>query len=516
MMSAQKVYRQIINEDDGGPRHVINTPRDHNQVKNFQKENNRQFRISHDALYNAYQLCFQLQFKDRRGEPQDFLRHFQIFPTITIHLMPQPLLENLEMLLKVSTTPVTLHYDTVFNMGDFYLSTLVFRHALFESNPITPVAYFIHSRRYQQDHMQFMQLLRQSMPLLAAKKILMVTDREFDFSDVFPHCLNVFCWNHLERDLHFYLKNSANCRPSEISYYANTFKELMTEESEEEFDKAWSNCKVTFNNERVLKYFEQRLLPAFKEHSSIWKLREMGVSDPENGLTNNPSESMNAVLHSLQQWREVPLDVICVSLFHLSCYYQREITRAYHLCGTWHLKEEFSYLQRDASLMPFLPKTIDPKEIVTKAREYTLDFFKENCTTNSDAVLTDDPPSTRLVNNKQKSKGSSQLALAQEALSDNRVTLTDNGCWMVRATDNETPYAVRLFPKEFCSCPAVKMCYHIIACKLKIGQDVDETTKPNMTILGQKIRRKNKEKPSGRKCPRKKDFNSVSKSISNG
>ena len=60
MMSAQKVYRQIINEDDGGPRHVINN---HNQVKNFQKENNRQFRISHDALYNAYQLCFQLQFK---------------------------------------------------------------------------------------------------------------------------------------------------------------------------------------------------------------------------------------------------------------------------------------------------------------------------------------------------------------------------------------------------------------------------------------------------------------------
>ena len=516
MMSAQKVYRQIVNEDDGGPRHVINTPRDQNQVKNFQKENNRQFRMSHDAIYNTYQLCFQLQFKDRRGEPQNFLRHFQIFPTIVIHLMPQPLLENLEMLLKVNTTPVTLHYDTVFNMGDFYLSTLVFRHSIFEKDPITPVAYFIHSRRYQQDHIQFMQLLRQSIPLLAAKRVLMVTDREFDFSDVFPHCLNVFCWNHLERDLHFYLKNSANCRPSEISYYANIFKEMMTEESEEEFDKAWNNNKVTFANESVLKYFEQRLIPAFKEHSSIWKLREMGVSDPENGLTNNPSESMNAVLHSLQQWKQVPLDVICVSLFHLSCYYQREITRAHHLCGTWHLKEEFSYLQRDASLMPFLPKTIDPKEIVTKAREYTLESFKENCNTNSDAVLTDDPPSTRLVNTKQKPKGSSQLALAQEALSDNRVTLTDNGCWIVRGTDNETPYAVRLFPKEFCSCPAIKMCYHIIACKLKIGQDVDENTKPNMTMLSQKIRRKNKEKPSGRKCPRKKDFNCVSKSISNG
>ena len=78
-MSAQKVYWQIVNEDDGGPRQVINTPRDQNQVKNFQKENNRQFRMSHDAIYNTYQLFFQLKFKDRRGEPQNFLRHFQIF-----------------------------------------------------------------------------------------------------------------------------------------------------------------------------------------------------------------------------------------------------------------------------------------------------------------------------------------------------------------------------------------------------------------------------------------------------
>ena len=37
-MSAQKVYQQIVNEDNGGPRHVIQTPRDRNHVKNFQKE----------------------------------------------------------------------------------------------------------------------------------------------------------------------------------------------------------------------------------------------------------------------------------------------------------------------------------------------------------------------------------------------------------------------------------------------------------------------------------------------
>ena len=31
------------------------------------------------------------------------------------------------------------------------------------------------------------------------------------------------------------------------------------------------------------------------------------------------------------------------------------------------------------------------------------------------------------------------------------------------------PYAVCLFPSEYCSCPATKSCYHITAAKLSIG-----------------------------------------------
>ena len=94
-VSTQKIYQQIVNEDEGGPQHVIKTPRNQNQVKNFKKGVDRQFRISHDAFFNTYQLCFQQQFKDRKGESQDFLNHFQIYPTVCIHLLPHPLLENL-------------------------------------------------------------------------------------------------------------------------------------------------------------------------------------------------------------------------------------------------------------------------------------------------------------------------------------------------------------------------------------------------------------------------------------
>ena len=80
----------------------------------------------------------------------------------------------------------------------------------------------------------------------------------------------------------------------------------------------------------TLNYFESKLLPAFKMHSSIWVLKSAGVLNPHNGVTNNPSESMNAVLHSLQNWKQVPLDIICTSLYHLCAYYHRVYTTVVH------------------------------------------------------------------------------------------------------------------------------------------------------------------------------------------
>lgn len=79
----------------------------------------------------------------------------------------------------------------------------------------------------------------------------MVTDREFDFLEVITLGHHVFCWNHLERDLHFYLKNTANCKLGEFSFYANTFSQLMTEVNEEGFE--WNKLKLSFTNKAVLK-----------------------------------------------------------------------------------------------------------------------------------------------------------------------------------------------------------------------------------------------------------------------
>ena len=52
-----------------------------------------------------------------------------------------------------------------------------------------------------------------------------------------------------------------------------------------------------------------------------------------------------------------------------------------------------------------------------------------------------------------------------------------------------------------------------MACKIMTGQKINDmdtlSTNPNMSLLHQQVQRKRKEKPSGRKAPRKGDFNQV-------
>lgn len=118
-------------------------------------------------------------------------------------MISQPILEVLENILRISSNPVCLHYDTVFNVGDFYLSTISFHHCMLKKNPVIPFGFLIHSRRFHEDHLNFLSSIRKLLPLLATKAVVIVTDQEFNFSEVFPVGTHVFCWNHLERDLHF-------------------------------------------------------------------------------------------------------------------------------------------------------------------------------------------------------------------------------------------------------------------------------------------------------------------------
>ena len=75
---------------------------------------------------------------------------------------------------------------------------------------------------------------------------------------------------------------------------------------------------------------------------------------------------------------------------------------------------------------------------------------------------------------------------------------------MIGTTGNA--HAIRIFPKESCTCPSTSRCYHILAVRMSIGlEDVNSRRKINLTQLRRNTRPR-REKRSGRKAPRPGDY----------
>ena len=58
-----------------------------------------------------------------------------------------------------------------------------------------------------------------------------------------------------------------------------------------------------------------------------WVLEPLKVYHPFTGVTTNQSEGFNSTLKRLQRWREVPVDSVVLTLYHLQAYFYNEIQR---------------------------------------------------------------------------------------------------------------------------------------------------------------------------------------------
>lgn len=164
----------------------------------------------------------------------------------------------------------------------------------------------------------------------------------------------------------------------------------------------------------------------------------------------------------MQQWKQVLLDVITVSLYYLSSYYQCEITRSIHRCGIWQLKGEYDSLLRESSTMPCLPLVWDPNNIVEKvSASHSCDeqIIATVLPQSTGSSITTSPPVTN----------DTHLGLANNAISSNRLKPFGDETWIVMEADGVTPRSVKLHPKPSCSCVATRICFHITACRMMAG-----------------------------------------------
>ena len=75
------------------------------------------------------------------------------------------LMECNRLLALHSTLPSSqfLSYDTTFQLGDFYLSPLLFRNTLFQKSPVMPV---MHERKLKSTHTEMMKIILLSIIII--------------------------------------------------------------------------------------------------------------------------------------------------------------------------------------------------------------------------------------------------------------------------------------------------------------------------------------------------------------
>ena len=67
------------------------------------------------------------------------------------------LVHELGLILQIdSECSQLLSNDTTFQLGDFYLSPLLYRHTLFSNSPTIPALFLIHERKFHSVHEKFM------------------------------------------------------------------------------------------------------------------------------------------------------------------------------------------------------------------------------------------------------------------------------------------------------------------------------------------------------------------------
>ena len=98
-------------------------PRNSKQVENIRFKQLQSQRLSRDALYNLYEMAIDLP---------DPVHTIHTHPDLVCVLGRRAVLDEMDRVLLLDTpSPQLLSYDTTFQLGDFYISVLCFRHTHF-------------------------------------------------------------------------------------------------------------------------------------------------------------------------------------------------------------------------------------------------------------------------------------------------------------------------------------------------------------------------------------------------
>ena len=154
-------YQDLVKNECPNEQQAVLKPRNIKQVRNNKFIARKNAKLSHDDYYNLLVIS---------NELESYVFEVICFLDLTCFFGNKELLSQLNKLLQLKQTENDMQlycgYDTAFNLGNFYLTPLVFRHTLFDKDPVIPVAFMIHKKKFQSVHERFWHHLLLKLPNL--------------------------------------------------------------------------------------------------------------------------------------------------------------------------------------------------------------------------------------------------------------------------------------------------------------------------------------------------------------
>ncbi|CAG7816969.1 unnamed protein product, partial [Allacma fusca] len=182
----------------------------------------------------------------RNKELGCFILKYVTTPYEVVILAEPKMLKLANKLLKEAANdprlPQLITYDTTFELVDVYVSALVLRNTFVEGDPIFPVAFMLHERKFAEVHKEFFWTLHQHLDLSSLEcNVPLCVDRERGITaailSVFPKANLVYCWNHILQHVKTWIKASTGRTTDDVTVLRKHISTLLEQTTERDFDE---------------------------------------------------------------------------------------------------------------------------------------------------------------------------------------------------------------------------------------------------------------------------------------
>lgn len=465
--------------------------RDTAQLKNYRKQVRQADRLRLDEDSNAKAIAHYFG--------PEVVSTFTTTPTVHVEIMTPAATEELAKLTRLHSRgerPMLFHYDTTYNVGPYYVSTLSLRHDMMKhigsrgrrgvGEPTVPIAYLIHNTRLQPNHRQFFNNLDERMNQKTKQEWgvtpkVLVTDQEF--RTTWKDVPVVLCWKHIAKNLTNYVENrtgSSELTKEAVGHFYNLAKSKSANEYQAKLENLRQAKQGVWGNAAFSNYMNGHVSKLLKENSGMWVMQNLNIPHIENGMTNNAAEGVNNGLKKFvdiqraycgERNKELELYQVMLSAKQYADSKLNSIMMAYYdNSDTYRLKSTLKETHA-------LPKEQMPKIDVEPFQDTIKrinDIIADDTRRFRRIDPNDDPlPTTYDKEQEQRRMNKGLRAAAKDLIQTAKhLDFNADGRYYTVVDANERKFDVFL-DKNTCSCEDPGWCAHLIATRYKFGVSND-------------------------------------------